>query len=149
MDKTQNYAFPLLYSHQAQKEITINEAITAIDGIIAANVGQGKHLAGYTEHVEILEVLGELSLDVALSNVFVLTLTGDLVIDFSGEIEAGKVVSVTLVINQRGYALTLPDTVKWSGENAPELSGMLDVLSFMSYDGGVSWLGFVAGLDMR
>jgi hypothetical protein len=41
-------------------------------------------------------------------------------------------------------------TVKWSGGSAPVLTNTAnktDILNFLTYDGGTTWLGFVGGLN--
>ena len=41
-------------------------------------------------------------------------------------------------------------TVKWSGGSAPTLTNTAnktDILNFLTYDGGTTWLGFVGGLN--
>jgi hypothetical protein len=41
-------------------------------------------------------------------------------------------------------------TIKWSGGSAPTLTNTAnktDILNFLTYDGGTTWLGFVGGLN--
>ena len=63
--------------------------------------------------------------------------------------ELGQGQSFTLIINQPASAktLTFPASVKWRGGETPDLSNANKtyVLTFMSVDGGTTWLGMFEG----
>ena len=94
---------------------------------------------------------GTLALDMALSNVFHITLNANLSISFSNVPASGRVGQVTLVIQGDGTQRTLGftgTTVKWGGGTAPVLtatSAKLDVITLFTMDGGTTFLAFVAG----
>jgi hypothetical protein len=65
---------------------------------------------------------------------------------------SGRAGSFTLVFTADGTPRTVswPASVKWAGATAPTLTsanGKKDVFTFITYDGGTSWLGFIAGLN--
>jgi len=52
-----------------------------------------------------------------------------------------------ILINGGNYTVTWPSSVKWSGGNVPSLtSSGVDVLTFMTANGGTTWYGMVAVL---
>ena len=70
---------------------------------------------------------------------------------FSNSPTAGNVRSFLLEINNGAAAtsITWPTSVDWNGGVAPFLSAGIDYLSFFTRDAGVTWMGFVAGQDMK
>jgi hypothetical protein len=51
-----------------------------------------------------------------------------------------------------GYAVTWPSSVDWAGGTAPTLTSAasaVDVFAFSTRDGGVTWYGFTAALDLK
>lgn len=71
---------------------------------------------------------------------------------FSNPAASGRVTSFTLELNSGGTAssITWPTSVDWAGGAAPifTTSG-IDLLTFITRDGGTTWLGFISGLDMK
>jgi hypothetical protein len=57
---------------------------------------------------------------------------------------AGKACSFTLLLTHQAGSATWPASVKWADATAPTLSG-LTALTFVTVDGGASWLGMSAG----
>ncbi len=71
---------------------------------------------------------------------------------FDNPAVSGRVTSFTMEIDSGGTAtsVTFPATVHWVAGAPPILSITgVDVLTFVTRDGGLSWLGFVAGLDLK
>jgi hypothetical protein len=97
---------------------------------------------------------GAVTLNLASGNVHNVTLTGNTTFTFSGA-AVGAARSFTLILRQDATgsrSVTWPASVKWAGAIAPTVStaaSKVDVLSFVTVDGGTTWLGFVGGIDLR
>lgn len=97
---------------------------------------------------------GALTIDLEAGNVAEATLTEDTSIDFTNPPAAGKAGSLTLILKQDGtggWSVTWPGSVVWPGGSAPSLStaaDAIDVLTFVTTDGGTTWYGFLAGAGM-
>lgn len=93
-------------------------------------------------------------IDLEDGNVHDVTLTANATFTFSNPLAASGV-SFTLLLRQDGtggWTTTFPASVDWAGGTAPTLtttSGALDVLTFITVDGGTTWLGFLAGADVK
>ena len=91
------------------------------------------------------------TLDLESGNVFDLTLTANCTITLSNPPASGTSGSFTLILRQDGTGsrtVTWPASVDWASATAPTLTtdaSAVDVLTFMTVDGGTVWLGFVAG----
>jgi len=91
------------------------------------------------------------TLDLESGNVFDLTLTDNCTLTFSNPPTSGTSGSFTLILRQDGTGsrtVTWPGSVDWAAATAPTLTtdaSAVDVLTFMTVDGGTVWLGFVAG----
>lgn len=81
------------------------------------------------------------------------TLASNVTFTFSA-VETGWAVSFTLVLRQDatgGRTVTWPTSVRWNEATAPTLTttaNAVNVLTFLTTDGGANWLGFVAGTGM-
>ena len=78
------------------------------------------------------------------------TLSGNQTLTFTNPPASGSAGSFTLIVTNGGSAtLTWPTSVDWAGGTAPTLtSSGVDVLTFLTVDGGSIWYGFAAGLAM-
>ena len=87
--------------------------------------------------------------DCSLGSVQTKSISGTSVLTFSNPPGAGKSGEFTLILTlSNSPNVVWPTSVKWSG-SAPTLTTVgLDVFTFITIDGGVTWLGFVAGQDM-
>ena len=91
--------------------------------------------------------------DLENGNVFDLTLTDNCTLTFSNPPTSGTSGSFTLILRQDGTGsrtVTWPASVDWADASAPTLTtdaSAVDVLTFITVDGGTIWLGFVAGQD--
>lgn len=101
----------------------------------------------YVEKVKQENIGSSTQINLEESNVFVLTLEGDISITIEGTSADPQGNSFTLVLEQDGSgnrSITWPSTIMWSDGSEPELSkdpNMIDVYSFISYDGGSTWIG--------
>ena len=69
---------------------------------------------------------------------------------FSNPSASGTACSFTLILTNGGsQTVTWPAAVDWASGTAPTLTASgVDVLAFVTVDGGTTWYGFVAGLAM-
>jgi len=95
---------------------------------------------------------GVLTLDLATGNVFEVTLTEDVTsLVLANAPAAATAGSATLLLKQDatgGRAVTWPASVRWAGGEPPAIStpaGAVDVLAFVTRDGGATWYGFLGG----
>src|SRR3989338_9869671 len=92
------------------------------------------------------------TVNLANGNVFHLLLNANCTFTFSNPAASGTTSYFTLLLKQDGGSRTAtwPSTVLWAGGSAPTLSpaaGAYDTVSFMTTDGGTSYLGFAGGLN--
>jgi hypothetical protein len=68
---------------------------------------------------------------------------------FSNPTASDELSSFTLSLTNGGaFTVTWPGSVDWPGSSAPDLTASgLDVLVFMTYDGGTIWHGMIASTD--
>lgn len=98
---------------------------------------------------------GAVTIDLEQGNVSELELTEATTVSFGNPPASGITGSLTLILMQDatgGWSVTWPASVAWAGGTAPTLStaaGAVDVLTFVTTDGGTTWYGFAAGLDMQ
>jgi len=105
----------------------------------------------YSEVVNALgNVSGATSIDLTLGNVVTATATSATTFTFTNpSVAANTSSSFTLILTDGGSFITWPASVQWGGGSAPSLtSAGTDVLTFITTDGGTTWYGFAAGLDM-
>jgi hypothetical protein len=95
------------------------------------------------------------TIDLEDGNFHKVTLTANCTLTFSNvPATANTAASFTLFLVQDGTGsriVTWPGTVDWSGATAPTLTttaAAVDVLTFITLDGGTIWNGFVAGQAM-
>lgn len=94
------------------------------------------------------------TVDLTNGNVFDLTLTGNCIFTFSNPPASGKAGTITMILTQDGTGsrtASWPASVDWPGGTAPTLTTTattgVDVLTFLTVDGGTTWFGFVAGQE--
>lgn len=97
----------------------------------------------YTEKVVVISAAtGTVNLDFASGNVFDITLTGNAILTFIN-IPASEAHSVTLIIRQGGtaYSLTLPASVKFSGDTLPTISDInkTSLYTLVTVNGGTRY----------
>jgi len=88
------------------------------------------------------------SVDCSAGNVFALSTTGNTTFTFSNPPTSGTGYGFILKLTAGGtHTISWPASVDWAGATAPDApaSGETDVLGFLTYDGGTTWYGFLAG----
>jgi hypothetical protein len=93
---------------------------------------------------------GALTLNLATATFFTVTINANSTVAFSNPPASPKVFSFTLQTTGNGtaYATTWPAAVKWANGISPAittLNGKIDAFTFVTHDGGTTWLGFVSG----
>lgn len=111
-------------------------------------------LKDYAETVVTANTSTAYTIDLENGNVFDLTLTGNCTFTFSNPPASGKAGTITMILTQDGTGsrtATWPASVDWPGGTAPTLTTTattgVDVLTFLTVDGGTTWRGFVSGQD--
>src|SRR3546814_7268396 len=76
--------------------------------------------------------------------------TSETTFTFSNPPASGTAGSFTLFLTNGGsQTVNWPASVDWAGADAPVLTTAgVDILTFTTVDGGTTWYGFAAGLDM-
>lgn len=109
------------------------------------------------DYSEIINALGDLGggtddIDLSSGNIVTATVsTSEETFTFSNPPESGTTGSFTLILTNGGsQTVNWPASVDWAGGTAPTLTTSgVDVLVFITTDGGTIWLGFSSGLDMK
>lgn len=105
----------------------------------------GGVLENYTEK---LTALASGVINLNTGNVFTHTLSGNTTYSITNAV-SGVAHSFTLIITQTSTVrtLTFPSSVKWQGGEIPDMStaSKTYVLTFMTVDGGTTWLGMFGG----
>ncbi len=85
------------------------------------------------------------AIDVSAGTVFTKTIAANTTISFTNVPAAPATACVTLILTNGGaYTVTWPSSVKWNGGTAPTLtSSGVDILTFLTVDGGTTWYGSV------
>ncbi len=108
-------------------------------------------IAVYSEDINALGSIGggTQDIDLYLGNVVTATVASTVTLTFSNPPASGKCGSFTLILTDGGSQTVTWPTLLWGGGEAPDLTASgVDVLSFMTVDGGTTWYGFAAGLEM-
>lgn len=95
---------------------------------------------------------GTQDIDLELGNMVTATVdTSETTFTFSNPPASGTAGSFTLGLTNGGsQTVNWPASVNWAGGTAPSLTASgVDVLTFLTVDGGTNWYGFAAGLDMQ
>lgn len=91
------------------------------------------------------------TLDLTTANFFSATLDQACTFTFSNPAASGDFCGFVLALTNGGaFAVTWPASVDWSGGSAPTLTASgLDILVFVTYNGGTDWNGMPASLDSQ
>jgi len=102
------------------------------------------------DYGEVKVAMAAHAVDLELGNVFTYTLSGGQTLTFSNPPASGTAGSFTMIVTNGGSAtLTWPSSVDWPAATAPTLTASgVDILAFMTCDGGTTWYGFLAGAGM-
>lgn len=127
--------------------LTMSGAITC-----AANVVDQAELKRFSETKTAPAISANvLTLDYSTGSVFAVALTSAITtVTFSNWPATGKAGLMTVAFTADGTvrAITWPAAVKWPGAVAPTMTGTVnkvDILSFLSFDGGTTIYGFISG----
>lgn len=117
------------------------------------NTLQRPKLLDYGETVNAIGAIGGGSqdIDLTLGNVVTGTVdTSETTFTFSNPSATGIACSFTLILTNGGsQTVNWPASVDWAGASAPTLTAAgVDILTFVTVDGGTIWYGFTAGLAM-
>ena len=104
----------------------------------------------YHETVITGTISGTAGLDLSAANFFRHTLSGNVTFEFNNPEADPAGNSFTLIVAQDsagGHTITWPSSVEWDSGTAPSLSsnaGDKHMVSFLSPDGGSTWIGLVS-----
>jgi len=128
---------------------------TTLSGTMSAadNIIDQPKLQDYSETVNALGDLGGGTDDIDLTSGNVVTATvstSTQTFTFSNPPASGSAGSFTLILTNGGsQTVNWPASVDWAGGTAPTLTTSgVDILTFLTTDGGTTWYGFVAGIAM-
>jgi len=118
------------------------------------NIVQRPKIKDYGEVVNAKGGLGGGAVTIDLENGNVVTGTVDTAettFTFSNPSAAGTACSFTLILTNGGsQTVNWPASVDWSGGTEPTLTvAGVDILSFLTVDGGTIWHGMIASLDSK
>jgi hypothetical protein len=84
-------------------------------------------------------------INLANGNVFTKTISADTTFTITG-VPTGKAATFSLVLTNGGaYAITWPASVKWPNGSVPTLATTgVDLLTFLTPDGGTTWYGLLS-----
>jgi hypothetical protein len=104
-----------------------------------------------TTHNQLGSGSGTRDINLILGNFVSATVAGTTTWTFSNPIAAPASIGFVLELTNGGSAaLTWPAAVKWPGGTAPTLTASgVDVLTFITDDGGTTWRGVVSMLDSK
>jgi hypothetical protein len=94
---------------------------------------------------------GVTDINLELGNYISVTVTGTATFTFSNPLPSPNACGFVLQLTNGGdYSVVWPTSVRWAGGEAPELTGSgVDLLTFITNDGGTNWRGVVSSLDNK
>lgn len=110
-------------------------------------------LIDYSEGYVVTVPAGTVDFDIELGNVFDITMDQATTFTFSNPPASGRAGSFTAIFRQdatAGRTITLPASVDWEGLTPPTFSNaanQVDIVSFLTIDGGTTWFAFLGGLN--
>ena len=128
-------------------------ALPLAGGTMTGNVDFGDNVIQQVclmDYAEKTQAAAAHDIDLSLGNVQTYTLSGNQTLTFSNPPASPKSGSFTLLVTNGGSAtLTWPTSVDWAGGTAPTLTAAgIDAIVFTTINGGTTWYGFAAGLDL-
>jgi len=131
--------------------------ISAAGNIYAATLGANINFANNTASFSSFRgyslitnargsISGAQTIDISLGNYVTVTAAGSITWTFSNPIASPNATGFVLVLTNGGlYTMTWPANTKWPNGSAPTLtSSGVDVLVFITNDGGTTWRGVVS-----
>lgn len=103
------------------------------------------------EHSALGSVSGATTINLLNGNYFSATVGGITTWTFSNPLASPNACGFVIELTNAGaYAITWPAAVKWPGGTAPTLTAAgVDVLVFITDDGGTNWRGIASMLDSK
>ena len=138
--------------YEMNQNVTTTSSPT-FNNIIASGEISGStsiHTKNFVELYSTLGTGGSTSIDLTSANNFEYTVNATSTISFTNSPTAPKAFGFTLVLNNGGsQAITWPTGTLWAGGIAPALTASgTDILVFYTYDGGVSYYGFLTAVNL-
>ena len=125
-------------------------------GDIISTDGSIQPLSYNETYAAVTSAANAVTVDCETGNTFSHTLTEATTFTFSNPPVTGTayIMSIEIIqdVGATGYAVTWPASVDWAGGTAPTLTSTasaVDVFAFSTRDGGVTWYGFTAALDLK
>ena len=127
--------------------VTVTKSNSSISNVVVFNA----------THIALGKVAGTATINTQQGTYFSANTTGACTWTFAGGPDSSKATAFTLELTSGGgmantYSQTWPAAVKWAGGSAPTLTQgetKVDVLVFITDDGGTTWRGAVSILDSR
>jgi len=141
-NKTINYANNTLVGVASLGANTFTATQNLADNIVQRPV--------LKDYAETKVAMAANAVDLALGNVQTKTISGAQTLTFSNPPASGLAGSFTLILTNGGSAaVTFPSSVDWPAATAPTLTPSgVDVLTFVTIDGGTIWYGIASGIGM-
>jgi hypothetical protein len=134
---------------------TIAFADNTLTNVVSTNTAQTitqKNLQDYSIEGSAIGNTGATrTIDLEVANFFSATLDQACAFTFSNPPASGDFGAFVLELTNGGaFVITFPASVDWPGGTAPTLTTSgVDQLVFTTRDGGTTYFGFVAGLDIK
>ncbi len=137
--------------------LTLETSLLEVEGVPAGFLRVSRAaletmVAAYGEAVNALgSGGGTRTVDLTLGNIVTATVSSSTnTFSFTNPSASGIACSFTLILTNGGSkTVNWPAAVDWAGGTAPTLTASgVDILTFVTTDGGTTWFGFAAGLDM-
>jgi hypothetical protein len=127
--------------------VTVSAAINVADNLVNRPVLQDYAIEGSA----IGNAGATRTFDLAVANFFSVTIDQATTFTFSNPPASGDFGAFVMEItNGAAFVITFPASVDWPGGTAPTLTASgKDQLVFTTRDGGTTYFGFVAGLDIK
>jgi len=121
---------------------TLSGTVVAADNIIQRPV--------LKDYGETKVAMAANEVDLELGNVHTKTISGSQTLTFANPPASGTAGAFTLILTNGGSAtVTWPSSVDWPVATAPTLTAAgIDILTFVTCDGGTTWYGVASGIGM-
>ena len=126
---------------------TLSGTLSVADNIVDQAVLQDYAIQG----VAVGNVGATRTFDLETGNFFSATLDQASTFTFSNPVASGDFCGFVMELTNGGaFTITWPASVDWAGGTPPTLTAAgVDQLVFTTRDGGTTWFGLVAGLDIK